>query len=43
MAFLLPDPRLWSKDEKVIVTPTKNYSVHDMKEIFDDISFPSGK
>ncbi|CAH8832885.1 unnamed protein product [Trichobilharzia szidati] len=42
MAFLLPDPRLWSEEEKVIITPNKNYSVHDMKAMFEDMSFPSG-
>ncbi|CAH8438989.1 unnamed protein product [Heterobilharzia americana] len=42
MAFLLPDPRLWPDDEKIIITANKNYSAFDMKEFFDDISFPSG-
>ncbi|EUB55932.1 Group XV phospholipase A2 [Echinococcus granulosus] len=40
LAFLLPDPRLWSKDEVVIYTPAKNYTVHDYKEFFFDIGFP---
>lgn len=43
LAFLLPDPRLWSSQEVVIFTPTKNYTVHDYKEFFYDISFPEGK
>ncbi|KAM7536596.1 hypothetical protein Aperf_G00000086976 [Anoplocephala perfoliata] len=42
LAFLLPDPRLWSPDEIVIVTQTKNYTVHDYKEFFSDIGFPEG-
>ncbi|KAL5968000.1 Phospholipase A2 group XV, partial [Taenia solium] len=42
LAFLLPDPRLWSKDEVVIYSPIKNYTVHDYKEFFFDIGFPEG-
>ncbi|CAH8450141.1 unnamed protein product [Schistosoma rodhaini] len=40
MAFLLPDPRVWPSNEKLIITPNKNYSAHDLKALFDDISFP---
>ncbi|CUT98876.1 phospholipase A [Echinococcus multilocularis] len=42
LAFLLPDPRLWSNDEVVIYTPVKNYTVHNYKEFFFDIGFPEG-
>ncbi|VDL59371.1 unnamed protein product [Hymenolepis diminuta] len=42
LAFLLPDPRIWSSSEVVIATPTKNYTVYDYKEFFDDIGFPEG-
>ncbi|VDM30985.1 unnamed protein product [Hydatigera taeniaeformis] len=42
LAFLLPDPRLWPKDEVVIYTAAKNYTVHDYKEFFSDIGFPEG-
>lgn len=42
LAFLLPDPRLWPKDEVVIYTPAKNYTAHDYKELFFDIGFPEG-
>ncbi|KAM3178208.1 hypothetical protein ACTXT7_003014 [Hymenolepis weldensis] len=42
LAFLLPDPRLWSPSEVVIATPTKNYTVYDYKEFFGDIGFPEG-
>ncbi|VDO04029.1 unnamed protein product [Rodentolepis nana] len=42
LAFLLPNPQLWSPSEVVISTPTKNYTVHDYKEFFSDIGFPEG-
>ncbi|KAH9594685.1 hypothetical protein MS3_00010098 [Schistosoma haematobium] len=42
MTFLLPDPRVWSASEKFVITPKRNYSAHDMKAFFNDISFPQG-
>ncbi len=42
LAFLLPDARLWGRDEPVIFTPSKNYTVHNYKEFFDDIGYPEG-
>ncbi|KAK4472399.1 hypothetical protein MN116_003656 [Schistosoma mekongi] len=42
MAFLLPDPRVWSANEQLIITPKRNYSAHDMEAFFKDIYFPQG-
>ncbi|CAH8446798.1 unnamed protein product [Schistosoma mattheei] len=42
MTFLLPDSRVWSASEKFVITPKRNYSAHDMKAFFSDISFPQG-
>nr|CAH8868916.1 unnamed protein product [Trichobilharzia regenti] len=42
LAFLLPDPRLWSPLEPLIVTPTTNYSAHDYERFFSDINYTVG-
>lgn len=38
----MPNTNFWDKDEVVVVSPTRNYTVHDYKEFFDDIDFPTG-
>ncbi|CAH8291797.1 unnamed protein product [Heterobilharzia americana] len=38
----LPDPRVWSEDEPIISTPTKNYTVKDYSTLFNDINFSLG-
>lgn len=40
LAFLLPDPELW-KDEVLVVTPSRNYTIHDMKEYLRYSSSPA--
>ncbi|CAH8549437.1 unnamed protein product [Dicrocoelium dendriticum] len=42
MALLLPDERLWSPAEPLLITPNYNYSVHDMKRLFEDIDYAIG-
>ncbi|CAH8612104.1 unnamed protein product [Heterobilharzia americana] len=42
LAFLLPDSRLWSSSEPLIVTPTANYSAHDYERFFRDINYSVG-
>ena len=41
-AFVMPSPTFWDKDEVVIVSPQRNYTVHDYKELFEDIQYPTG-
>ena len=41
-AFVMPSLNLWNKDEVVVVSPKRNYTVHDYKEFFDDINYPTG-
>ncbi|KAH8863980.1 Phosphatidylcholine-sterol acyltransferase [Schistosoma japonicum] len=43
LAFLLPDSRLWSPTEPIIMTPTTNYSAHDYERFFRDINYSIGK
>lgn len=38
----MPSVNFWDKDEVVVVGPTRNYTVHDYKELFDDIQYPTG-
>ncbi|CAF4971541.1 unnamed protein product, partial [Rotaria sp. Silwood1] len=41
-AFVMPSVNFWTKDEIVIVAPTRNYTVYQYKEFFDDIEYPIG-
>ena len=41
-AFVMPSQQFWDKDEVVIVSPGRNYTVHDYKQLFDDIKYPNG-
>ncbi|KAK4475693.1 hypothetical protein MN116_000959 [Schistosoma mekongi] len=38
----LPNPKLWSKDEVLIVTPHRNYTVHNYPEYFSDSDYLTG-
>ncbi|XP_018644325.1 phosphatidylcholine-sterol acyltransferase (lecithin-cholesterol acyltransferase)/ Phospholipase A [Schistosoma mansoni] len=42
LAFLLPDSRLWSPTEPLIITPTTNYSAHDYERFFRDVNYSIG-
>lgn len=42
LTYMLPDPRLWSPKETLIITPNANYSAHDYKKYFKDIGFEVG-
>ena len=37
----IPDQEMWSTDP-VVVTPIKNYTVHDYPTLFDDLLYPMG-
>lgn len=41
-AFLFPSWKLWSEDELLASTPTKNYSVKNIDSFFNDINYPTG-
>jgi lysophospholipase-3 len=41
-AFVMPNLNFWEEDEVVVVSPIRNYTVHQYKEFFDDINFPTG-
>ncbi|CAH8591563.1 unnamed protein product [Schistosoma turkestanicum] len=38
----LPNPKLWSKHEVLIITPTRNYTVLDYPEYFSDSNYLTG-
>merc|ERR1712071_713001 len=42
LSFLLPSDKLWSSDEILVETSTRNYTVHDLQDFFNDIGFPDG-
>ncbi|CAF1431680.1 unnamed protein product [Rotaria sordida] len=41
-AFVMPSINFWTKDEVVIVTPIRNYTVYQYKDFFNDIKYPIG-
>nr|BAJ99511.1 predicted protein [Hordeum vulgare subsp. vulgare] len=41
-AFVMPSVHFWKDDEVVVVSPGRNYTVHDYKAFFDDIKYPTG-
>jgi len=41
--WLLPRPSLWGKDEPIAFTGEKNYTIHQIKDMFDDVGYPLGK
>ncbi|KAK3247169.1 hypothetical protein CYMTET_43324 [Cymbomonas tetramitiformis] len=40
--WLMPNPELWSPDEPLVITPSKNYSAHDYSVFFKDVGYPLG-
>ena len=41
-AWLLPSPEFWLEDEVLVFGPTRNYTVKDYKQFFNDIQYPTG-
>jgi len=41
-AWLLPYNTFWNSTEVVVYSPSRNYSVNDYQQLFDDIGFPDG-
>lgn len=41
-AWLMPYDTFWDKSEVLVYGPTANYTVHDYKQLFDDIDYPDG-
>ncbi|CAF2689474.1 unnamed protein product [Rotaria sp. Silwood2] len=41
-AFVMPSINFWNKDEVVVVSPQRNYTVNDYEALFNDIQFPTG-
>jgi lysophospholipase-3 len=39
---MMPSERFWKKDEVMVYTPSKNYTVYDYKQFFMDLKFPVG-
>ncbi|CAF1643615.1 unnamed protein product, partial [Adineta ricciae] len=39
-AFVMPSVNFWGKDEVLVVTPQRNYTVNDYEALFNDIQFP---
>ncbi|KAF6772160.1 hypothetical protein AHF37_08659 [Paragonimus kellicotti] len=42
LTFMSPDPRLWSPNEQIVITPKRNYSAHEMRQFFDYINYADG-
>ncbi|GAB6026887.1 hypothetical protein CHUAL_013532 [Chamberlinius hualienensis] len=42
LAFLLPSDKFWSKDDILVSTSTRNYTVADYKDYFQDLKFTDG-
>ena len=42
-AWLLPFPSdTWTKEDVIIITPKRNYTAWDYKDLFDDLDYPRG-
>lgn len=41
-AFLMPSNKFWLDDEILVSTPSKNYTVNNYEEFFNDIGYPLG-
>nr|CAH8869280.1 unnamed protein product [Trichobilharzia regenti] len=39
---VLPNAKLWSKEEYLIITPSHKYSAHDYRAYFSDADYPTG-
>ncbi|KAF5399114.1 Phosphatidylcholine-sterol acyltransferase (Lecithin-cholesterol acyltransferase)/ Phospholipase A [Paragonimus heterotremus] len=42
LPFMAPDPRLWSPNETIIITPKRNYTVHDNNQFYEDLNYTDG-
>lgn len=42
LSYVLPSDKLWATDEILVSTPTKNYSISNFYDYFQDIKFPDG-
>ena len=42
-AWLMPSDEFWKPDEVLVVGPTRNYTVKDYKQMFEDIKYATGK
>ncbi len=40
--FLMPSDRFWHRNETLVATPTRNYTVTDYEQFFKDIAFETG-
>lgn len=38
----MPSVNFWGKDEVVVVSARRNYTVYDYQQLFNDIDFPTG-
>ena len=41
-AWLLPYDTFWNSSEILVYSPSRNYTVKDYHQLFDDIGFPDG-
>ncbi|CAF0721102.1 unnamed protein product [Brachionus calyciflorus] len=41
-AFLMPNDRFWTRDDILVTTPFRNYTVYDYEDFFNDIGYPLG-
>ncbi|CAF0766669.1 unnamed protein product [Didymodactylos carnosus] len=41
-AFVMPSPNIWSKEDVLVITPSKNYTVQNYDEFFNDINYTTG-
>lgn len=41
-AWLMPSDEFWSPDEVLVVAPERNYTIKDIKQLFQDIEYPPG-
>lgn len=42
-AWLMPSDQFWNADEVLVVSPSRNYTVKDYKQLFKDIDYETGK
>lgn len=41
-SWLMPSDQFWQANEVLIVSPTRNYTVNDYRDLFYDLGFPDG-
>ena len=41
-AWLMPSEDFWKPDETLVVSPSRNYTVKDLKTLFHDINYTTG-